>query len=315
MPQSSIHRRAISRRVTATSVTAAVWITLLAGALCAAGCDDGSTTYSSATNGDENNEVNNTANNVDEPDAGEEPDGGDDEPDVGPPANGRTLGERPLMGDLPLNNHFADPTFKQLDGRFWLYYDTVRFQFSPIARDIVAESPTGTPLISDASQGVSGGALLLGLARAPEGAAYVSILVGNPSPLLESPVMSVGLIGTGLDGRDGYYPLRLTDEPAFQSGGVRWWRMETVIEEPLLGLVYLSVDGLRGGDYSLTAPTLIPADSMRSQRLRPDVAAPRAARALNRVEATAVEAARERLFRDPPPLDTEPRRDPNGVPF
>lgn len=281
-----------------------------------AACDDGQTAYSSATSADEDNDAgNNAPNNLDEPDAGDEPDVEEEEPDVGPPANGRTLGERALMGELPVNNHFGDPNFRQLDGRFWLYFDTLQFQFSPIAREIAAESPTGTPLISDASRNVGGSSLLLGLARAPRGASYVSILVGNPSPLIESPVISIGLIGAGLDGRDGYYPLQVTDEPAFQSGGKRWWRMEAFIEEPLLGLVYLSVEGLRGGDYSLTGPTLVPATTMRSQRSRLDSISQSPARALKAVESTALKAARERLFHDPPNLDIAPRRGPNGEPF
>ena len=185
------------------------------------------------------------------------------------PVSDRTLVEQPLLGDTPLDNRFSDPSFQSLDARHWFYVETGIFgSIVTMQRNDLAVTPTGMPTLSDPGDDPEGGRVLLGMGVPAEGAMMASVWIGD-ADLGEQPpeAVLVGLIALGRDGVEEAVELTWGDAHE-DVGGIRWWRAEAVIEEPKMGFLYLSIEGINKGNFHVHAPVLVDVDGSRA-RLNP----------------------------------------------
>jgi len=166
----------------------------------------------------------------------------------------RHLIDRPLFGDLPVENRIFDPTFA-LPTFAWSLYDSDA-QLTDPTLTLRADAPTRTPALR---LGVSGttwnGQTAMGMARGGEAPLFAAVWVSVPDGAVDPDVEIIGFEIASTD--DWYYPLYpATDVPAYiDDRGARWVRFEARIEEDLPGWVALAVWGTT--PLELTGPTLI----------------------------------------------------------
>ena len=182
----------------------------------------------------------------------------------------RTLGERRLFGDMPLDNQVYDPSFSLLDGSGWTAMGRSMWDYGQVIREYRARTPTGQPVLhvpvrrNPAELRVSG--TVRGLPVTLSTSVLVGREVGDEDEELEQVNASlVGLFRGATFEESVDLALDEAEDPVVLEG-ITWRRMSAVIPEGPIGWAQLVIENRGQDDLFITAPTVVPLDGERGAR-------------------------------------------------
>ncbi|MBW2455731.1 MAG: hypothetical protein JRI68_14535 [Deltaproteobacteria bacterium] len=190
------------------------------------------------------------------------------EPDAGAGGDAgaalRSLVDRKLFGDMPLDNRFHDPTFTMLDGTGWMPIDYANEVINQISRAHLARTPGDQPALRLGPPPSAPVATVVGEAKGAKGPTVVSLWLGRPDGQDPAADSEAALIGLFMDGTPSAVDLALDSDPApVTLDGRRWHRLSAQLADGPVGFCYLRVSNRGDHPLYLTAPVLVAVDAQR----------------------------------------------------
>lgn len=179
-------------------------------------------------------------------------------PDLPPPL--RKLTQRPLFGQMPLNNRVSHPEFTVVDGLSWLPW-CEKCAALPV-RMFLPRTPLGQPAVLLPTLGQEEPYHFLGMVKGVEGPVEVSVWLGRKLVAGQTPAFTDAEAAfVGLFRAQGYGEVSLIGDQSTQPrvlDGIHWMRKAVWIEKSPVGWASLIVTDSLGHGVYVSSPIVIP---------------------------------------------------------
>ena len=178
--------------------------------------------------------------------------------DAPPPL--RKLIQKPLFGQMPLDNRVSHPEFTVVDGLSWFPW-CEKCSALPV-RMFLPSTPLGQPAVRLPTLGQEEPFHLIGMVKGMDGPLEVSVWLGRKMVDNKTPEFSdTEAAFVGLYPAKGYGEVFLAEDKSTQPrvlDGIHWMRAAVWIKEPPVGWANLIVTDSLGHGLYVSSPIVIP---------------------------------------------------------
>jgi len=191
-------------------------------------------------------------------------------PDLAPPPL-RKLVQKPLFGQMPLDNRVSHPEFTIIDGLSWFPW-CEKCHDLPV-RMFLPSTPLGQPAARLPTLGQEEPFHLIGMVKGMDGPLEVSVWLGRKMVDSKTPDFSdTEAAFVGVFPEKGYGEVFLAEDGSTKPrvlDGIHWMRTAVWLKEPPVGWANLIVTDSLGHGLYVTSPIVIPMPTQpKYQQLR-----------------------------------------------